>query len=96
MRRAAGWIDLRVCATSVPSRSRVFPSRFAGPLVLRVMPDATAGRRENIVQSWLDDSGYPVGLDRVGRPPEAPIPNGRACERSVGFPRNVRWACSAT
>ena len=36
------------------------PEPFVGPLVLRVMPDATAGRREIVVQSWLGDVGYPV------------------------------------
>ena len=36
------------------------PTPFAGPLVLRVMPDAVSGRRETVVQSWVGDSGYPV------------------------------------
>ena len=36
------------------------PVRLAGQLVLRVMPDASAGRREIIVQAWLADQGYPV------------------------------------
>ena len=34
------------------------PATFVGPLVLRVMPDAVAGRRETIVQRWLADTGY--------------------------------------
>ena len=36
------------------------PAHLAGPLVLRVMPDAPSGRREIVVQSWLGDAGYPV------------------------------------
>ncbi len=36
------------------------PERFAGPLVLRMMPDATAGHREIVVQGWLAERGYPV------------------------------------
>ena len=36
------------------------PEHLAGPLVLRVMPDADSGRREIVVQSWLADAGYPV------------------------------------
>ena len=36
------------------------PEPFVGPLVLRVMPDASSGRREIVVQSWLADAGYPV------------------------------------
>lgn len=36
------------------------PVGLGGQLVLRVMPDARAGRREIIVQAWLADQGYPV------------------------------------
>jgi aminoglycoside phosphotransferase (APT) family kinase protein len=34
------------------------PEELQGPLVLRVMPDAVAGRREAVVQRWLANSGF--------------------------------------